>query len=337
MEFGLADVGVVAIGRNEGERLRRCLQSLDSRARPTVYVDSGSTDGSPELARSLGAEVVSLDLSVPFTAARARNTGFDYLLGKFPSVEYVQFVDGDCEVDSGWLPAAMTVLETDPKIVVVCGRRRERRPEASVYNLLCDVEWDTPIGEAIACGGDALMRVNAFKAVGGFRADLIAGEEPELCVRLRANVGRIMRIAAEMTRHDADMTRFGQWWKRNVRAGHAFAEVSRLHARSPFGIWKRETRSNWLWGLLVPLVAIALAFFTWGISLALFAGYLLLWWRIWRGQRRRGVDARTARLFSFFCALSKFPQAQGQLRYWSRRLFGGRSRLIEYKGPRTTT
>jgi glycosyltransferase involved in cell wall biosynthesis len=164
----------VAIGRNEGERLRRCLQSLDSRARPTVYVDSGSTDGSPELARSLGAEVVSLDLSVPFTAARARNTGFDYLLGKFPSVEYVQFVDGDCEVDSGWLPAAMTVLETDPKIVVVCGRRRERRPEASVYNLLCDVEWDTPIGEAIACGGDALMRVNAFKAVGGFRADLIA-------------------------------------------------------------------------------------------------------------------------------------------------------------------
>lgn len=337
MEFGLADVGVVAIGRNEGERLRRCLESIDTAARPTVYVDSGSTDGSVETARSLGAEVVSLDMSVPFTAARARNAGIEHLLNKFPDVTYVQFVDGDCEIDSGWLPAATSVLDGDPTVVVVCGRRREKRPEASVYNLLCDVEWDTPVGEALACGGDALMRVSAFKAAGGYRSDLIAGEEPELCVRLRANGGRIMRLPAEMTRHDADMTRFGQWWKRNVRAGHAFAEVSRLHDNSPFGIWRRETRSNWFWGLFLPLIAVLLAIFTWGFGLILFAAYLLLWWRIWRGQRRRGAAAEVAGRYSFYCMLSKFPQAQGQIRFWKRQLFGGRSRLIEYKGPRTTT
>jgi GT2 family glycosyltransferase len=330
----LARVGVVAIGRNEGERLRRCLGSLDPPARPTVYVDSGSTDGSPDLARSLGAEVVDLDLSIPFTAARARNAGLERLLAVAPEVEYVQFVDGDCELDAGWLSTATAALDKDPSVAVVCGRRRERFPEATVYNRLCDLEWDTPVGEAQACGGDALLRVSVLKAVGGYRDDLIAGEEPELCVRLRAAGGRVLRLDAEMTLHDAAMTRFGQWWARNVRAGHAFAEVSRLHAKSPFGIWRREARSNWLWGFGLPIVAVAAIPVTWGLSAALLLGYPAQYWRIWRGRRRRGDDGRTARLYAGYCVLSKFPQAQGQMRYWRNRLLGRRNRLIEYKGAR---
>jgi glycosyltransferase involved in cell wall biosynthesis len=332
----VARVGAVAIGRNEGERLRRCLESLTPAERPTVYVDSGSTDNSRELARSLGADVVALDLSIPFTAARARNAGLDRLLELAPAIEYVQFVDGDCEVDPGWWEIACKELDQSRETVVVCGRRRERFLEASVYNRLCDLEWDTPVGEALACGGDALMRVSAVKAVGGYRPDLIAGEEPELCVRLRANGGRVVRIAAEMTRHDAAMTRFGQWWKRNVRAGHAFAEVSRLHAKSPFGIWRRETRSNWFWGLVVPVLAIVPAPLTWGMSLALLLGYPILFWKIRKSRRRAGDDASTARQFAFSCVLSKFPQVIGQMMYWRNRLVGRRGRLIEYKGPRTT-
>jgi GT2 family glycosyltransferase len=336
MESGLARVGVVAIGRNEGERLRGCLRSLDPATRPTVYVDSGSTDGSVELARLLSAEVVMLDLTLPFTAARSRNAGLKRLLNLAPEIEYVQFVDGDCEMDVGWLPAAMTALDAEPSVAVVCGRRRERFPEASIYNRLCDLEWDTPVGEARACGGDALMRVSSLVAIAGYREDLIAGEEPELCVRLRANGGKILRVPAEMTRHDAAMTRFGQWWRRNVRAGHAFAEVSRLHAHGRFGIWKRETRSNWFWGSVVPLVAIAPAYWTWGLSLFLLAGYPVLFAKICRSRRRHGDNARTAGLYSFFCVLAKFPQMAGQWRYWINRLVGRRNGLIEYKGPRTT-
>jgi GT2 family glycosyltransferase len=332
----LARVGVVAIGRNEGERLRRCLESLDPAARPTVYVDSGSTDGSPALARSLGADVVDLDLSVPFTAARARNAGLDRLLTGSPDVAYVQFVDGDCEVNPDWLSAATTVLDKEPDVAVVCGRRRERFPRATIYNQLCDLEWDTPVGEAEACGGDALMRASAVRAAGGYRDDLIAGEEPELCVRLRTAGGRVLRLAAEMTVHDAAMTRFAQWWTRNVRAGHAFAEVSRLHAGNPCGIWRREVRSNWAWGLVLPAMAVIPAAFTWGLSLLLLLGYPVLYWRIRRHRRRRGDDRRTARLYAFFCVLSKFPQVAGQVRFWRNRLFGRRSRLIEYKGSRTS-
>lgn len=324
----MSRVGVVAIGRNEGERLRRCLQSLGPAARPTVYVDSGSSDGSPKLARNLGAEVVDLDLTLPFTAARARNAGLRRLLEIAPKVEYVQFVDGDCEVDPGWMPVATATLDSQAEVVVVCGRRRERFPEASTYNLLCDLEWDTPVGEALACGGDALMRVSAVMAVGGYRDDLIAGEEPELCVRLRSRGGRILRLDAEMTRHDAAMTRFRQWWSRNVRAGHAFAEVSRLHSASEFGIWQRETRSNWFWGFFLPPFALIIP------PLAL--GYLALYWKVLRGRKRRGDDSRTARLYARYCVLSKFAQASGQFRYLRNRMFGRRNQLIEYKGSQAT-
>nr|WP_202947353.1 glycosyltransferase family A protein [Zavarzinella formosa] len=328
-------VGIVAIGRNEGERLRTCLRSLSPDRNPVVYVDSGSTDGSPDHARSAGVRVIDLDLSIPFTAARARNAGWRQLLAEQPDTEFIQFVDGDCEVRPDWLETAATFLREHPEVVVVCGRRRERHPEATVYNRLCDLEWDTPIGKALACGGDAMFRVSKIVEAGGYREDLIAGEEPELCLRLRELGGRIFRLDAEMTLHDAAMTRFGQWWKRNVRAGHAFAEVSTIHRHSPCRIWKRETRSNFFWGLAVPMAAVVPAWWTFGISLALLLGYPVLFAKIFRSRRRGGDETGQALRYSWYCVLSKFPQVRGQLTYFKNRLFRRRTRLIEYKaaGP----
>jgi GT2 family glycosyltransferase len=328
----VAGIGVVAIGRNEGERLRRCLESVVKQAAAVVYVDSGSVDGSVDLAHSLGVTTVELDLSIPFTAARARNEGLRRLLEVSPQVEFVQFVDGDCEVVAGWLERARQELEARTDTAVVCGRRRERFPDASVYNRLCDLEWDTPVGEAEACGGDALMRVGPLRKVGGYRATLIAGEEPELCLRLREQGWKVVRLDAEMTLHDAAMTRFGQWWKRMVRAGHAFAEVSWLHRSSPLRIWAREVRSNWFWGLLLPVVALAPAWWTYGLS-ALLLGYPVLAWRIFRGRRRRGDTRQDAALYARFCVLGKFAQVAGQLRYHRNRLLRRQSTLIEHKGP----
>ncbi len=224
-------VGVVVIGRNEGNRLKQCLLSVIGKGRTVVYVDSGSTDGSVELALSLGVNVVELDLSIPFTAARARNAGFEYLLQMEHIVDFVQFVDGDCLVVNGWFEQAIETLSAKPEVVVVCGRRREEFPTNSVYNRLCDIEWDTPVGEAKACGGDAMMRVSALKQVEGFNPTLIAGEEPELCVRLRQSGGQIIRINAEMTLHDAQIMHLRQWLKRSVRNGHAYAEGAWLHGR----------------------------------------------------------------------------------------------------------
>lgn len=315
--------GVVIIGRNEGERLRRCLASVTPYVTIVVYVDSGSTDGSIQAARDAGAEVVELDMSMPFTAARARNQGLARLMRWRDSLEFVQFVDGDCEVVSGWLDAALEFLEGHPDHAVVCGRRRERYPERSIYNRLCDDEWNTPLGEALTCGGDALMRIASLQAVGGYRDSLIAGEEPELCLRLRQAGWRIQRIDVEMTLHDAAMTRFGQWWKRNVRSGHAFAEGASLHGATPERHWVRETRRAWLWGAVLPalilFLAIALGPVWWLLSLI----YPLQWMRLY-------VRSGSA-ITSTFLLFGKFAEAWGATKFHLTRLRGTSGSIIEYK------
>jgi GT2 family glycosyltransferase len=332
-------LGIVAIGRNEGERLRRCLASAIGKAATIVYVDSNSTDGSVAMARQMGAAVVELDLSIPFTAARARNEGFARLMALDPSCQFVQFVDGDCEITEGWLECAASELAGDEKLAVVCGRRRERHPDASIYNRLCDIEWDTPIGDARACGGDAMMRVAAFRQVGGFDAGVIAGEEPELCVRLRQAGWKIRRIDAEMTLHDAAMTRFSQWWKRMVRGGHAYAQGTAMHGAPPERHWVRETRSIWFWGAALPLAAAALAAVTRGWGALLLLAYGVLGLKIFMRSRQRRLPPRLARLYSAFCVIAKFPQLLGQWTYWLRRLRGRRGTIIEYKtaAPQTDT
>lgn len=316
-------LGVIAIGRNEGDRLRRCVASVLPAASRVVYVDSGSTDGSAEMAREMGAHVVELDTSKPFTAARARNTGLKHLIQHWPDTRFVQFVDGDCEVIPGWLAAAQTFLETHPAHAVACGRRRERHPEHSVYNRLCDQEWNTPVGDALACGGDAMMRIAALQAVGGYRETLIAGEEPELCLRLRQAGWRVHRLDHEMTLHDAAITRFSQWWRRAVRAGHAFAEGAWLHGAPPERHWVRETWRAVLWGGLLPalIVPAALLLGPWAVSLALI--YPLQWLRL----TLRSGSARD----STFLLLGKFAEARGVLQFHIDRLRGADGQLIEYK------
>jgi hypothetical protein len=247
----------------------------------------------------------------------------------------VQFVDGDCQVVTGWLARAERELMGDPTLAVASGRRRERHPHVSVYNRLCDLEWNTPVGYADSCGGDAMLRASAFREVGGYDPDLIAGEEPDLCLRLRRRGWTIVRLDAEMTLHDAAMTRFRQWWRRSLRAGHAYAEGAARHGRGPERHWVREVRSNWFWGLAVPVTALALAAPSAGLSLALLAGYPALAARVYLAMRRRGFSSADARVYSIFCVLGKLPQMLGQALYWAERLAGRRAAIIEYKRPAT--
>jgi GT2 family glycosyltransferase len=322
-------IGAVIIGRNEGSRLHRCLASIPPAVAPVVYVDSGSTDGSPAAARAAGAQVVALDMERPFTAARARNAGFAALRDA-GAVDLVQFVDGDCELQPGWIDTAAAFLQANPRAAVVCGRRRERFPEASVWNRLCDREWDTPVGRAQACGGDAMMRADAFAAAGGFDPTLIAGEEPELCVRLRAAGWEVWRIDAEMVLHDAAMTRFSQWWQRMRRSGHAAAEGAAMHGRSPERHGVSQTRRALGWGLALPtLVGLGALHSLWALA-------LLLSWpaQVTRLALHEGAGRRDAWVWAAFITLGKFPEALGILEYHLRRLSGQRRGLIEYK--RTT-
>lgn len=313
----------IIIGRNEGDRLRACISSLGDAFSRIIYVDSGSTDGSVEMAQAASVEVVHLDTGIAFTAARARNAGLSRLEGTNEQPEFVQFIDGDCILQPEWAETAQAFLNDTPKAAMVCGRRRERFPEASVYNRLVDAEWDTPCGRVKACGGDVLGRTGALLEVGGFNPALIAGEEPELCLRLRANGWEIHRIDAEMTLHDAAMTRFGQWWQRARRAGYTYAEGAAMYGHAPERYKLRALAGSLAWGLVLPLLLLlgALALSPWVLL-----GFLLYPLQVLR-LRLRGF----AWVRALFLTLGKFPETQGALTYVWRRLSRGQDRLIEYK------
>lgn len=257
--MALHNVGLVVIGRNEGERLVRCLTSLRASGCKTVYVDSGSTDGSLTTAEKFGAFVCTLEPDLPFTAARARNAGAKCIESFSPAIQFIQFIDGDCVLDGDWLEKARAFLSANARVAVVCGRRREMFPAASVYNRFMDLEWDRPPGEIEACGGDAMVRREAFDAVGGFNPAILAGEEPEFCFRLRQRNWAIWRIDAEMTLHDAAMRRFSQWWKRTTRAGYGCAQLWAMHGSAVNSGVAGQLRRNIIWSLLGPAALLGAA------------------------------------------------------------------------------
>jgi GT2 family glycosyltransferase len=326
----VSSYGVVVIGRNEGERLVRCLDSVRALAPSIVYVDSGSTDGSIAAAETRGAAVVQLDLSTAFTAARARNEGFRRLVELHPHLDYVFFVDGDCEVVYGWLETATKFLDEQPTAAAVAGFRRERYPERSIYNLLIDIEWrEYPFGDVKFCGGDALMRVAAFQQVSGYRSDMICGEEPEMCVRLRAAGWRIWRLNEPMVLHDAAMYRFGQWWTRNVRGGYAFALGASLQGQSSDRHMVSESSRAWTWGLIIPLATLILALSISGWFLLLLLIYPMQVLRL--ASREGQLSLRESWWHSGALVIGKFPEMLGQVKFLADRLRGERSGLIEYK------
>ncbi len=320
---------MVAIGRNEGERLKRCLDSVQPFVGMVVYVDSGSTDGSVEMARARGVEVVDLDLAIPFTAARARNAGFARVRKLMPAVQYVQFVDGDCEIVPGWLGTAVAFLESHPEVAAVWGWRRERYPDRSIYNRLCDLDWNDWIpGPVRMFGGDVMIRAMALQASGGYRDDLIAGEEPELSVRLRAGGWTLQALGVRMTLHDAAITRFGQWWKRTLRTGYAYAQGAHLHGAPPERHFVKPLRSALVWGVALPASILAL--------MALIgpqAAWLLLLYPIQmlRVLSKSEGPLRQRALRGTFIVVGKFAEAQGSLRFLRTMLAQRHGELIEYK------
>jgi len=333
----LPSISVVVIGRNEGQRLARCLESVcrtpGLKNTELIYVDSNSNDGSPELAASYGAQVIVLNAQRT-TAALGRNAGWRAAKG-----EFILFLDGDTILHPDFANAALAPMLQDPSIVAVWGHRREIHPEASIYNRILDLDWVYAPGIAEFCGGDVLMRRGALEEVGGYDAELIAGEEPEMCRRMRARGYRILHIDHPMTGHDLQITRFGQYWKHAARAGHAFAEISARFRASDDKFWDAERKRNlirggfWM-GSFVFAAAISavrltiLPLLIW-IALLLVMSVRSAWKSRWKSQHRPALLL----LYGIHSHLQQIPICVGQITYSLDQRRGNRRTLIEYKEP----
>jgi cellulose synthase/poly-beta-1,6-N-acetylglucosamine synthase-like glycosyltransferase len=333
----LPRIGVVVIGRNEGERLRACLDSVLAMDYPgdlldVIYVDSSSTDGSVALAESMGVRTIVLE--GPTTAARGRNAGWTAT-----DAPFILFLDGDTLLHPEFVATALPRL-ADASIAGVYGDRREMRTSDSIYNAIFDMDWNaassTGSSWSIFFGGDALVRRAALESVGGYNESLIAGEEPDLCRRMRGLGNRILHLDVPMTLHDLAMYTLKQYWRRSVRTGYAYAEISSMYATTNDPLWSAESSSNWsrgifwtcgpafalllslLMGSLLPIVLFLLAAF------ALFA-------RTAMKVRARTDSTKLLAAYSVHSHLQQIPIFFGQLRYRRQRQRGGKAAIIEYK------
>ena len=319
----MVSISAVVIGRNEASSLSQCISSLVLKAQYVVYVDSGSTDKSVSVAKNARAFVVQLDMQAPFTAARGRNVGFYHVLSMSPDTKYVQFVDGDCEIIPGWLDAGALFLQEHDCYAAVCGRLRERHPDASIYNRLCDIEWNGPTGDIESCGGIFLVRATAFAEIGGMNSAIAAGEEPEMCLRLRRAGWRIARLDKEMALHDATLLRFAQWWQRVVRGGRGAMDVYTRTGRQVFAPQVKRTRLwtiGWCFAVLFSFMVNSILHGTqWATLpiLALVALYPAQMVRLAVKIRTRCPGWREAVAYGVLMMLGKWAELQGQVCYYA--------------------
>jgi GT2 family glycosyltransferase len=192
-----------------------------------------------------------------------------------------------------------------------------------------DLDWLSPCGESTYCGGDAVMRKSVMDQVGPYRDDLIAGEEPELCTRIR-NAGYTIWHADElMTLHDLAITRFGGYWLRCYRGGHAYAEVAE---RTQGALFRKESLKNHIQVAIYLLVPPGLALVLgWrGLWVVSAAAVLILLRTAWRARWRKAPLVTTL-LHSVHCHVCQIPIWFGQLAYLRNRHGQKPVRIIEYK------
>lgn len=309
-------MSVVVIGLNEEKRLKASLEAVFSHSPrvcdlEVIYVDSGSIDRSVAIASGIsGVNVLHLKGGKP-SAARARNVGLRRARG-----QYVQLVDGDSVIQPGWLDKALQAMESDPGISCVFGHCVEMHPQQSIYMKVCGLDWHMAPGERRLCGGNSLWRLSVIAENGFFNENIRLGEEPELCYRVRQKGGRILCIDAPMVMHDLGMHSFGQYWKRSVDSGKAYASIAMRFRKNTEKMWLREMLINFVEpGAWVLLFAGSWLFM--GLTPAV--SIIVCWWLI-RGLqiantlRKRKLGPGAAMMYGLHCQFARLPVAVGQLK-----------------------
>lgn len=308
------NTGIVVIGRNEGILLRDSLSSALSESQIVVYVDSASDDSSVEISRELGVQTIILDQQSPLCAARARNAGAKHLMERYPFIEFIQFLDGDTVLEKGWLIVANEKMEKHPQVAIVSGVLNENNPDLTVFKKLSEMEWKRSPGVIDCCGGNMMIRVSAFVQIGGFNSQIIAGEDSEFCYRIRKNGWTILHVQATMGMHYSKIMTIRDFWKRSIRTGYGYQQISLLHLQQNEKLFLRENISNWVYGGILPIFSILLAPSTHGWSLCLLGLYVILAIRIYY-RFSKEWKSQLALAYAGACVISKFAGFYGACKY----------------------
>lgn len=315
MDDLVGPVGIVIIGRNEGAKLEEVFGAVKHANCPIIYVDSDSSDNSLQIAKSQGIETLSLQGVPNLNASKARNAGYRKLIEKHPSLQFIQFLDGDCTLINGWVSEALNLIQQRIDVAIICGTLAEKNHHISNYKLLSSLEWKAPIGEVLFTGGNFLIRKSSFEQVGQWDEDIIAAEDNVICHKIRQAGWKILRANVKMAVHDSSIVNFYSFWNRCVRTGYAFAQVASKFGHENHNMFTREVRSTIIFGGIIPLLILVCLFWNPWISLALLSAYLALFVKIYIKLPGDWSQSESL-IYAASCVISKFPGFYGILKYY---------------------
>ncbi|MEZ4664407.1 MAG: glycosyltransferase [Caldilineaceae bacterium] len=274
------DLSAIIITKNQEWNIERLIESIQRGAAmlekvEIILVDSASTDATIERAQKYPIRIIQLQAEQRLTAAAGRHIGY-----KHSSGQLILFLDGDMELDPAWLPKALSVMENHPDIAVVSGLIIDLPKDAvSPGPNRTKAVHDQEFFAVKYTGGAAMHRRRVIENVGDFNPYLYSDEEPDLCIRIRQQGHRIVRLYHPMVNHYTDPPG-GIWslvgrWRRNLYLG-AGQNLRYKWGTHLFWPYFKERGYG-----CVPLAGIlmGLAFFIWTVRterLNWFLGCLLL-------------------------------------------------------------
>ena len=231
-------VSVVIAARDSAATLPSCLAALATQDYPAVeviVVDDGSSDTTATIARDAGVRVVR---TPPVGASAARNLGIEVARGAI-----VAFTDGDCVVDSRWVRSLAEGLESSGATGIGGTQVNVFPPESSGFGAALDAFFRAASVLADYTRGDerprfvkhnasccSAYRVEALRAVGGFRPGLWPGEDVDLDLRLAESGATLYYVPWAIVYHHRPGTL--AWFRRMMRRyGDAERRLVRLHGR----------------------------------------------------------------------------------------------------------
>jgi glycosyltransferase involved in cell wall biosynthesis len=262
-------VSIVLPTRNCRAELARLLDSIERqtfRDLEVIVVDNFSTDGTFELAsRRATAFQLGPERHAQRAAGASRARG-----------EYLMFFDADMELDATLVEECVALGERGFDAVILPERGGGEGYWAECQKLEKACYWEDPWMEA----ANRFIRAEVYRKVGGYRTDLIAGEDFELHDRLVAAGARIGRCGAMITHHEGTA-----FWGAVRKKFYYGGQLGTVLKESPgknakrFVVFKPAYFRNWRRLARHPLLALGLAAMKGTQFLAGGAGLLLAWTR----------------------------------------------------------
>ncbi len=304
-------IDFVIIGLNSEKYLGKCIESCLEVTREfeestIVYVDGGSNDNSVNLASNY--DVITIISNAPYPSpGNQRNLGFKH--GKNP---YVMFLDGDTVLNKNFILKGIEILKNSIGVGGVFGRRVEKYPKRNSYHIIADIEWNKQLGTATDFGGDVLLKREVLNLSGGYKEELVGGEDPELARRIIKLGYEIIGLDILMTVHDINMDSAVSYIKRAYRSGYGFGVVHHYHKE----YWTSENKRILIRGLLVFIF-----FFLLFIEPLFFIPFVIILFkpRLIGGKkfiRRLNLDEEEGKIYQYHASIVIIPQFLGLIRFY---------------------